>query len=491
MTPNEAGPEVRRSRRRRATPVVTVLAALGAAVLLTVVVMNVGLRAVGLLEESCPRPARAGPGPTEPVTQGMLVSLLPGRLSGFEPGFPQSMKPPSEFTGRALSRTPFLYGFRQTHNAGGTAVNLQVLQFADPAGAERYEAEATELYCEGPSRTFPVDVVPGASGMAYLDGREETTWRVSFIRGSRDFVAFVRGVRLPARLAADVVVALAATADARQEQSPASLLGRIVYVSAEEAAPRRQVGDAVVPSARGSNLWVMDPDGGNRRPLTQTGFDADPDLSVDGTLIAWAVRDDEVWVMGSDGSNRRRVGDCELSCAYPSLSPDGRRLAYVDTDGTDGDVVVVGTDGSGERRYESPLDVFLARWSPDGGRLALSAGAGDSSSIWMMDITSGAEQEIRVGGAAPSWSPDGQTLVFTEDDSVVAMAPDGTDVRPLTAPSAREQWSAGGFSPDGGTIAVHRFDNQSGASEMWTMKADGSDARRIRQCSASCGDPTF
>ena len=61
---------------------------------------------------------------------------------------------------------------------------------------------------------------------------------------------------------------------------------------------------------------------------------------------------------------------------------------------------------------------------------------------WLVELESGEERPLVNGpGAAPDWSPDGKWLVFArydrEGEFLSLVHPDGTGLRPLTAPAAR------------------------------------------------------
>jgi dipeptidyl aminopeptidase/acylaminoacyl peptidase len=83
-------------------------------------------------------------------------------------------------------------------------------------------------------------------------------------------------------------------------------------------------------------------------------------------LIAYSTEAGDIWVMRADGSGRpvTHVGGHDLD---PSLSPDGRRLAFGSERGGSFDVWVVNADGGGQRRLTSGADQESpAAWLPDG-----------------------------------------------------------------------------------------------------------------------------
>lgn len=83
----------------------------------------------------------------------------------------------------------------------------------------------------------------------------------------------------------------------------------------------------------------------------------------------------------------------------------------------------------------------------------------------------------------PSWSPDGARIVFRDsragvnnNDEIYGMRADGSVVRNLTRNLAND-WSPA-WSPDG-THVVFASTRADGQLSLWTMRADGTDPRRI------------
>jgi Tol biopolymer transport system component len=132
----------------------------------------------------------------------------------------------------------------------------------------------------------------------------------------------------------------------------------------------------------GTEVWVMDADGGNAHALTADGAPKDqlPDWSPDGTQIAYEVGplgSGGIWVMNADGSNPRQLAGCEASdptpCASgdlfgPAWSPDGTQIAYMSQmDDTDRPIMVMNADGSNPRRLMEGKGVqFVPGWQPLG-----------------------------------------------------------------------------------------------------------------------------
>jgi TolB protein len=94
----------------------------------------------------------------------------------------------------------------------------------------------------------------------------------------------------------------------------------------------------------------------------------------------------EVWLVEADGSNLRPlkdgVGRTVTYAGWPTWSPDGRRLAFYYTNGSDERIAVASADTSGFVtivQQKPPLwNSVLGSpdWSPDGSRVVFSTPGG-------------------------------------------------------------------------------------------------------------------
>jgi Tol biopolymer transport system component len=174
-----------------------------------------------------------------------------------------------------------------------------------------------------------------------------------------------------------------------------------------------------------------------------------------------------VHVMPDSGGAGRCLVDTPGADNGPAGSPDGQWVAFVGGDGIRDDVYIVREDGSGLRRVtDSPVGEAGPVWSPDGSRLAytLDRGAGQPFSIHVVGLDGRSDEVVLRGPdagvvAVQDWSPDGQTLLFTRDDTpegghiaLWAMSPDGSGQRLLRA-EVGDVGSAARYSPDGSQIA--------------------------------------
>jgi WD40-like Beta Propeller Repeat len=188
-----------------------------------------------------------------------------------------------------------------------------------------------------------------------------------------------------------------------------------------------------------------------------------------------AVRGEEIDVATPSGSHAVRLA----KGMYPSLSPDGRWVAYIgggqDRPGT---IRLVSTLG-GEALNTRIAGAAFA-WSPDSRMLAVQASHG---TVILLDPRTLRRRVITLhpGGFDLTFSPDGSALAYETNGrhgpDIYTVTIEGGVIRRLTTGgrSGSPLWG-----PDG--IAFERYAPRSCANclgDVWIVDTDGSDARPL------------
>lgn len=221
-----------------------------------------------------------------------------------------------------------------------------------------------------------------------------------------------------------------------------------------------------------------------------------------------------------------------------AFSPDGKRIAFAASDGTDHEIYLMNADGTGVHPLtNNTSDDESPSWSPDGSRIAFTSLRDGDYDIYTMradgtDLVNLTNAYWNGDDLNPHWSPDGQwitydstewlgtrkvwailaaggtpVLVSRSDDSAEWFddwSPDGThflvestvngnwdlleyetakalvlgdDTAPLPLAQTKSIENLGTYSPDGRKIAFSS--NRGGSFQVYTMNVDGTGIRRL------------
>jgi Tol biopolymer transport system component len=162
-----------------------------------------------------------------------------------------------------------------------------------------------------------------------------------------------------------------------------------------------------------------------------------------------------------------------------SVSPDGKRVAFISDRDGNREIYLVNLDGTGLRRLTfTPAPELWPSWSADGKWLAFDSERDGNREIYTLEIASGntirVTNNLAVDGG-PAWSSDGQRLVFHSDrdgnHEIYTMDRAGGNLTRLTYDTA-DDW-APAWSPNGGWIAFMSYRN--GSAEIYRMSTAGGD----------------
>ena len=238
---------------------------------------------------------------------------------------------------------------------------------------------------------------------------------------------------------------------------------------------------------RDGKIWTLD-EGMEVHLLTaQPGFDRPLTWSPDGSKLLFSDHSRgrwDIWVTDANGRNRKNLTRTGSGGSRsPSWSPDGRKIAFM-RDNPRG-LYLMSADGKSQERLSTRGHRdFVPAWSPDGRRIAYtdarSVGKeGVTTDIWVVDVYAVHEIHLVENGRDPTWSPDGQHLVFLGyrrgNSDLFLIASDGKDEVNLTN-SPEKEWNPV-RSPDGSQIAYRATGE--GKTELRLMDATGKNTQRL------------
>ncbi|HEU4524358.1 MAG TPA: protein kinase, partial [Gemmatimonadales bacterium] len=248
----------------------------------------------------------------------------------------------------------------------------------------------------------------------------------------------------------------------------AVLDGALVYVQADGAVMavnidprRRRVDDKPIPVL--DPVTVVASNNGNSGIFISQGGALVTGLETRLAQLAW---------VGRDGVSRPISREIR-NFGQPRLSPDGRRIAALISDGTRSDVWIHDLETGTLSRLTTLENVTSVEWSPDGSQVIYSAGGFESrAAVWLqaVDAASPPERLVQVSTLTPlaAMSPDRRWLVvpsLVENTWDLLRVPldSARQVQPYLGTPANEVWPR--FSPDGRWVA--NGSDESGRSEIY------------------------
>lgn len=287
-------------------------------------------------------------------------------------------------------------------------------------------------------------------------------------------------VRLAHKFANDIIVKFGGSA---------SLLNSRIYFTSNREATGRF----------GTEIWVMDWDGNNQHRLTSLRAQVKyPSISPDGSRIAFTI-------YPATGDPRPRIGMVDSQTGRPipfynqdasvnalaSFTPDGMRIFYSSSASGSPQIYTAGIDGRGFSRVTNsrgnPTEPKVNPKNPDS---LLFVDGFPNEQIYHMNAEGvGVERLTNGEGEAsnPAWNPDGQHIAFAWTRGYQA-GEFNIFVMDIGAPQSPQQLthSLHGeaknenpvWAPDGRHL-VYMSTPRNGKPQIFTMLADGTQIKQL------------
>ena len=165
------------------------------------------------------------------------------------------------------------------------------------------------------------------------------------------------------------------------------------------------------------------------RLTSDSAFTTEPSISADGRLVAYASNRSvegnlDVYVQQTSGGAAIRLTNDAADDREPTVSPDGSLVAFRSDRIPSGIYLAPALGGSarliapdGRRPHFSPDGRFIAYWT---GPWLAPRGVGQSRQAFIVAATGGAPQQIAAdvsNAGDPVWAPDGQSLLIFGRDA--------------------------------------------------------------------------
>ncbi len=213
------------------------------------------------------------------------------------------------------------------------------------------------------------------------------------------------------------------------------------------------------------------------------GWEAEPALSPDGSLIAYASDEagqPDIWLVDSHGGSTLRLTDDPAADRSPSWFPDGTAVAFVSERGGRAGVWKVSRlGGSAMALVADAVDPAV---SPDGRRIAFARPGPQGERIFVATLGDPeSARRITSDGDGlwehrhPAWSPDGKTLCYSGHRDLWIVPSTGGPARRLTSDDEVDVECV--WSPSGRHVYFSSY--REGTLALWRVPSGGGPAERV------------
>lgn len=235
------------------------------------------------------------------------------------------------------------------------------------------------------------------------------------------------------------------------------------------------------------DIWIINHDGTQLFNLTKdSGFNALPNWSPDGTQIAFSSEDagnSEIYVVDVNGSNLKRLTSNPALDVNPIWSPDGHSIAFLSNRAGSLNIYIMKHDGSDINNINKSLEnVTNLRWNPNGQVLSYFS----DNNLWLIDIDGNdnhsVSDDLVIGFPNPSWSPNGQYLLFTakslSDSYTNVYIFDFFTELVTRLTDDKQNYSSGSWSPDGSNVTIFSETNNN-AYTLLVLNIDNLNTKSV------------
>ena len=235
------------------------------------------------------------------------------------------------------------------------------------------------------------------------------------------------------------------------------------------------------------DVYVSDFDGGGAKKLTNYNkLIVSPSISPDGKYLAFtSYREGKPCLYVSDlDANREVFADKEDGMTIGAAWMDRRTLAYSHTAGRYSTIYSVNVETKDRKVLLKKEGILTSpTFSPDGTKMVFVSDMYGGPNIFVKDMATGEVKRLSYFGnynTSPAFSPKGDLIAFVSKTEgaleICVMRPDGSDARVLTDGGVNDSPR---FSPCGRYI-IYSSQKGSGKTQIYFMLRNGDNKRALK-----------
>ena len=185
-------------------------------------------------------------------------------------------------------------------------------------------------------------------------------------------------------------------------------------------------------------IYSMDVTGSNNKQLVEG---KNPLWSPDGDSIVFVQNWDDIYLIDSQGSNIRKIAEG----TNPSWSPNGNQIIFEHYD----EIYTIDPNGKNYLKITWLNDSWSLgslSMSPNGHDITFTSSVFDITNVFIVGKGGSNPRRLTrefVETYSPSWSPEGENILFSDGDSLYISNKFGGDLVKLSANASSIDWSPG------------------------------------------------
>jgi len=233
-----------------------------------------------------------------------------------------------------------------------------------------------------------------------------------------------------------------------------------------------------------AHLWLVTDieTGSGKQLLSRAGAYFGVSWTPDGKMVyaSDASGTWDVWARDPKGGDAKQLTVSASVNLLPSVSPDGRSIAFTSTRSGATNIWRMDIDGGNPKQLTKGSFDYSASWSPDGKWVVYVHEDSATQTLWRVPAAGGdAVMLVEKHAANPIYSPDGKLIACSYGNGKVAIIPSegGSPVKVFEMPTPFIIEPGFQWTPDGSALTY--IDTRAQVSNVWFQPLDGGPPKKV------------